>query len=131
MTTGSITTDQRKLKEKRQEGLPEDNLKKNVHHFHASTREDSVRRTFSKGGLSTLPRSVSAFFYHIQRISPASISSPTVPDFSSTSLGDSREDNMMTRRDHEDVDFTRYRVKNNSELTNFGKSTRIEWHNGK
>ena len=37
----------------------------------------------------------------------------------------------MTRRDREVVDFTRSRVKNNTKLTNFGKLTRIEWHNGK
>ena len=37
----------------------------------------------------------------------------------------------MTRRDCEVVDFTRYRVKNNSKLTNFKKFTRIEGYNGK
>ena len=35
------------------------------------------------------------------------------------------------RRDREVVDFTRYRVKNNSKLTNFNKFTRIEGYNGK
>ena len=38
---------------------------------------------------------------------------------------------ILTGRDHEVVDFTRSRVKNNTELTNFGKLTRIELHNGK
>ena len=37
----------------------------------------------------------------------------------------------LTRRDREVVDFTRYRVKNNSKLTNFKKFTRIEGYNGK
>ena len=37
----------------------------------------------------------------------------------------------LTRRDREVVDFTRYRVKNNSKLTNFKKLTRIEGYNGK
>ena len=37
----------------------------------------------------------------------------------------------LTRQDHEVVDFTPSHVKNNTELTNFGKLTRIEWHNGK
>ena len=37
----------------------------------------------------------------------------------------------MTRRNREVVDFTRYRVKNNSKLTNFRKFTRIEGYNGK
>ena len=36
-----------------------------------------------------------------------------------------------TRRNREVVDFTRYRVKNNSKLTNFKKFTRIEGYNGK
>ena len=38
---------------------------------------------------------------------------------------------LVTRRDHEVVDFTWSRVKNNTELTNFEKLTRIDWHNGK
>ena len=38
---------------------------------------------------------------------------------------------FLTRRDRKVVNFTRYRVKNYSELTNFRKLTRIEWHNGK
>ena len=37
----------------------------------------------------------------------------------------------MTRRDREVVDFTRYRVKNNSELTNLMKMYRIQGYNGK
>ena len=37
----------------------------------------------------------------------------------------------MTRGDREVVDFTRYRVKNCSKLTNFRKFTRIEGYNGK
>ena len=37
----------------------------------------------------------------------------------------------MTRRNREVVDITRYRVKNNSKLTNFKKLTRIEGYNGK
>ena len=36
----------------------------------------------------------------------------------------------MTRRDCEVVDFTRSRVKNNSELTNLMKMYRIEGYNG-
>ena len=41
------------------------------------------------------------------------------------------EEGRLTRRDHEVIDLTRSLVKNNAELTNFGKLTRIEWHNGK
>ena len=41
-----------------------------------------------------------------------------------------REKRLM-RRDREIVDFTRSRVKNNTELTNFRKFTRIEGYNGK
>ena len=37
----------------------------------------------------------------------------------------------LTRRDHEVVDFTRYRVKNISELTNLMKMYRIEGYNCK
>ena len=37
----------------------------------------------------------------------------------------------MTRRDREVVDFTRSRVKNNTELTNLGNYERIEGYNGK
>ena len=37
----------------------------------------------------------------------------------------------LTRRNHEVVDFKRYRVKNYSKLTNFRKFTRIEGYNGK
>ena len=37
----------------------------------------------------------------------------------------------MRRRNREVVDFTRYRVKNYSKLTNFRKFTRIEGYNGK
>ena len=37
----------------------------------------------------------------------------------------------LTRRNREVVDFTRYRVKNNSKLTNFKKFTRIKRYNGK
>ena len=40
-------------------------------------------------------------------------------------------DKLLTRRYREVVDFTRYRVKNYSELTNFGNLKRIERHNGK
>ena len=45
--------------------------------------------------------------------------------------GDERTSREVTRRDREVVDFTRYRVKNNSKLTNFKKFTRIEGYNGK
>ena len=38
---------------------------------------------------------------------------------------------LLTRRDREVIDFTRYRVKNYSKLTNFRKLTRIEGYNGK
>ena len=38
---------------------------------------------------------------------------------------------LLTRRNCEVVNFTRYRVKNNSKLTNFKKFTRIEGYNGK
>ena len=41
------------------------------------------------------------------------------------------ENGCVTRRDREVVDFTRSCVKNNTKLTNFGKLTQIEWHNGK
>ena len=41
------------------------------------------------------------------------------------------DSSSLTRRDCEVVDFTRYRVKNNSKLTNFKKFTRIEGYNGK
>ena len=37
----------------------------------------------------------------------------------------------LTRRDREVVDFTRSRVKNYSELTNFGNLLQIEGYNGK
>ena len=37
----------------------------------------------------------------------------------------------LTRRNREVVNFTRYRVKNNSKLTNFKKFTQIEGYNGK
>ena len=37
----------------------------------------------------------------------------------------------MTRRNREVVDFTRYRVKNNTELTNLMKMYRIQGYNGK
>ena len=37
----------------------------------------------------------------------------------------------LTRRNREVVDCKRYRVKNNSKLTNFRKFTRIEGYNGK
>ena len=37
----------------------------------------------------------------------------------------------MTRRDREVIDFTRYRVKNNTELTNLMKMNRIQGYNGK
>ena len=37
----------------------------------------------------------------------------------------------VTRRNREVVNFTWYRVKNNSKLTNFRKFTRIEGYNGK
>ena len=37
----------------------------------------------------------------------------------------------LTRRNREVVNFKRYRVKNNSKLTNFEKFTRIEGYNGK
>ena len=35
------------------------------------------------------------------------------------------------RGDREVINFTQYRVKNNSKLTNFKKFTRIEGYNGK
>ena len=38
---------------------------------------------------------------------------------------------QLTRRNREVVDFTRYRVKNYSKLTNFRKFTRIDGYNGK
>ena len=37
----------------------------------------------------------------------------------------------VTRRDHEVIDFTRYRVKSSSKLTNLIKIDRIEGYNGK
>ena len=37
----------------------------------------------------------------------------------------------MTRRDREVVNFKRYRVKNNTELTNLMKMYRIQGYNGK
>ena len=37
----------------------------------------------------------------------------------------------MTRQNCEVVDFTRYRVKNNNELTNLMKMNRIQGYNGK
>ena len=37
----------------------------------------------------------------------------------------------VMRRDHEVIDFTRSRVKNNSKLTNLMKMYRIEGYNGK
>ena len=37
----------------------------------------------------------------------------------------------MTRRNREVVDFMRYRVKNNTELTNLMKMNRIQGYNGK
>ena len=37
----------------------------------------------------------------------------------------------MTRRNREVVDFTPYRVKNNTELTNLMKMNRIQGYNGK
>ena len=42
-----------------------------------------------------------------------------------------RQWRRLTRRDREVVDFTRSRVKNNTELTNFIKLSRIEGYNGK
>ena len=42
-----------------------------------------------------------------------------------------KTDAPFTRSKKEVVDFTRYRVKNNSKLTNFKKFTRIEGYNGK
>ena len=42
-----------------------------------------------------------------------------------------RVGSRLTRRDREVVDFTRSRVKNNSELTNLMKMYRIEGYNGK
>ena len=44
---------------------------------------------------------------------------------------DERDDATLMRRDREVVDFTRSRVKNNFELTNLMKLTRIEEHDGK
>ena len=38
---------------------------------------------------------------------------------------------LLTRRNREVIDFTRYHVKNNSKLTNLNKFTRIEGYNGK
>ena len=37
----------------------------------------------------------------------------------------------LTRRNREVIDFTRYRVKNNTELTNLMKMYRIQGYNGK
>ena len=49
-----------------------------------------------------------------------------------TSLADAKPRAVwVTRRDREVVDFTRSRVKNNSELTNLMKMYRIEGYNGK
>ena len=42
-----------------------------------------------------------------------------------------RQWSHLTERDREVIDYTGSRVKNNTELTNFGKLTWIEWHNGK
>ena len=42
-----------------------------------------------------------------------------------------RDTCALTRRDCEVVDFTRSRVKNNSEFTNLMKMIRIEGYNGK
>ena len=38
---------------------------------------------------------------------------------------------ILTRQNREVVDFTRYRVKNNTELTNLMKMIRIQGYNGK
>ena len=38
---------------------------------------------------------------------------------------------VLTKRDHEVVNFTRSRVKNNSKLTNLMKISRNEGYNGK
>ena len=46
-------------------------------------------------------------------------------------VGEQKFERQVTRWDREVVDFTRSRVKNNTELTNFGKLTRIEGYNGK
>ena len=45
--------------------------------------------------------------------------------------GMGRQFRLMTRQDREVVNFKRYRVKNNSKLTNLRKFTRIEGYNGK
>ena len=42
-----------------------------------------------------------------------------------------RRSRGLTRRDREVIDFTRYRVKNNTELTNLMKMYRIQGYNGK
>ena len=38
---------------------------------------------------------------------------------------------LVTGRDRKVIDFTRYRIKNNSKLTNLMKMYRIEGYNGK
>ena len=43
----------------------------------------------------------------------------------------SSSEETLTRRNREVVDFTRYRVKNNTELTNLMKMNRIQGYNGK
>ena len=55
---------------------------------------------------------------------------PTALSFLTT-LQDNECRQALTRRNREVINFTRYRVKNNSKLTNFRKFTRIEGYNGK
>ena len=45
--------------------------------------------------------------------------------------GRQRSRRRVTRKNREVVDFTRYRVKNNTELTNLMKMNRIQGYNGK
>ena len=54
-----------------------------------------------------------------------------IPNRLFTFMYDLNEVGAFTRRDREVVNFTRYRIKNNSKLTNFRKFTRIEGYNGK
>ena len=55
---------------------------------------------------------------------------PTAIWYASKTLAEAQM-NYMTRRDREVIDFTRYRVKNNTKLTNLMKMNRIQGYNGK
>ena len=79
-----------------------------------------------------------AIGHHISLCSHILVSCMTkkfVPCFSllppSSFIPSSLSPTSLMRRNHEVVNFTRYRVKNNSKLTNFRKFTRIEGYNGK